>query len=118
MSPCGVYEEGADGPGSYGGADRGVDTGRPRIVEHVGSGPTEADLGVLLKRARELLANPAQGVFEPGIEPAPPVKGLLAPAGDAGLFDLARTAALSGRAGHRRRGNTFNGDPSGAGRGS
>lgn len=49
--------------------------GRQQIVEHVGSAHTEAELGILLERAHELLENPAQGVFELGIEPAPSVKG-------------------------------------------
>lgn len=48
--------------------------GRQRIVEHVGSAHTEAELGVLLERARELLDNPAQGVLELGVEPTPAVK--------------------------------------------
>lgn len=76
--------------------------GRQRIVEHVGSAHTEAELGVLLARARELLENPAQGVLELGVEPTPPVKGLVAPAGDPGLFDIPGTAAPSGRTGPAR----------------
>lgn len=35
--------------------------GRHQIVEHVGFAHTEAELGMLLQRARELLDNPAQG---------------------------------------------------------
>jgi transposase len=76
--------------------------GRQRIVEHVGSAHTEAELGVLLERARELLENPAQGVLELGVEPAPTVKGLVAPAEDPGLFDIAGTDASSGRRGPGR----------------
>lgn len=38
--------------------------GRQCIAEHVGSARTEAELGVLLERARELLEDPAQDVFE------------------------------------------------------
>lgn len=76
--------------------------GRQRIVEHVGSAHTDAELGVLLARARELLENPAQGVLDLGVEPTPPVKGLVAPAGDRGLFGIAGTAAPSGRAGTGR----------------
>jgi hypothetical protein len=71
--------------------------GRQRIVEHVGSAHTEAELGVLLQRARELLENPAQGVLELGVEPTPPVKSLVVPARDPGLFDIASTDASSGR---------------------
>ncbi|MFJ5859349.1 IS1634 family transposase [Pseudarthrobacter oxydans] len=76
--------------------------GRQRIVEHVGSARTEAELGVLLARARELLENPAQGVLELGVEPTPPVLGLVAPAGDPGLFDIPGTAAPAGRTGPAR----------------
>ena len=76
--------------------------GRQRIVEHVGSAHTEAELGVLLARARELLENPAQGVLELGVEPVPPVLGLVAPAGDQGLFDIPGTAAPAGRTGPAR----------------
>ena len=38
--------------------------GRQRIVQHIGSAHTEAELGVLLARARELLEDPAQGVLD------------------------------------------------------
>ena len=76
--------------------------GRQRIVEHVGSAHTEAELGVLLARARELLENPAQGILELGVEPTPPVLGLVARADDPGLFDLAATAEPSGRTGPAR----------------
>ncbi len=37
--------------------------GRQRIVAHVGSAHTEAELGVLLARARTLLEPPGQGVL-------------------------------------------------------
>jgi hypothetical protein len=76
--------------------------GRERIVEHVGSAHTEAELGVLLERARELLENPAQGVLELGVEPTSPVKGLIVPAGSPGLFDIAGTATPPGRGGPGR----------------
>lgn len=75
--------------------------GRQRIVEHVGSAHTEAELGVLLQRARELLENPAQGVLELGVEPEPPVKHLVVPAGPE-LFDIAGTVAPLGRDGPGR----------------
>ena len=39
------------------------DGGRRKIVAHVGSARTEAELGILLERARELLADPAQGAL-------------------------------------------------------
>ncbi|MDE8671061.1 hypothetical protein PY310_21140 [Pseudarthrobacter sp. H3Y2-7] len=76
--------------------------GRQRIMEHVGSAHTEAELGVLLERARELLENPAQGVLELGVERTPPVKNLVAPADNPGLFDIARPAAIPGRKGPAR----------------
>lgn len=64
--------------------------GRQGIVEHVGSALREAELGILLERARELLKNPAQGVLQLDVGPVPPV-------GDPGLFDIPRTAAPAGR---------------------
>ena len=38
--------------------------GRQRIVKHVGSAHTEAELGLLLEQARRLLEDPAQGVLD------------------------------------------------------
>lgn len=52
-----------------------------------GEAHTEAELGVLLERARELLADPAQGVLEFAVEAAPRVTPLLRPAHASGLFD-------------------------------
>jgi len=60
--------------------------GRQRIVKHVGSAHTEAELGVLLARARELLEDPAQGVLDLGIEPRPPVTPLSTSSGEPALF--------------------------------
>ena len=60
--------------------------GRQRIVAHVGSAHTEAELGVLLERARELLSDPAQGVLF-AVEAAPRVTPLARPAEAPGLFD-------------------------------
>jgi Transposase DDE domain len=51
--------------------------GSQRIVKHVGSAHTEAELGVLLERARSLLADPGQGALDLGVEPTPPVVGLV-----------------------------------------
>lgn len=76
--------------------------GRQRIVEHVGSAHTEAELGMLMERARELLDNPAQGVLDLGVEPTPPVKGLVTPVGDPGLFTVPDTATSAGRDGPGR----------------
>jgi len=71
--------------------------GRQRIVEHVGSAQTEAELGVLLERARELLEDPAQGVLDLGIEPTPPVRNLVKPAAEPALFEQAETVEPVGR---------------------
>ena len=76
--------------------------GRQRIVEHVGSAHTEAELGMLLERARELLDNPAQGVLDLGVEPTPLVKGLVASAGDPGLFTGPDAVTSAGRDGPGR----------------
>ena len=40
-------------------------------MTHVGSAHTDAEFGLLLERARELLADPGQGQFELGVEPTP-----------------------------------------------
>jgi hypothetical protein len=55
------------------------DAGRRKIVAHVGSAHTEAELGILIERAREMLTDPAQGTFDLGIEPAVPRARLVAP---------------------------------------
>jgi len=61
--------------------------GRQRIVEHLGSAHTEAELGVLLARARELLEDPAQGSLVLGVEPSAPVASLLTARPGTSLFD-------------------------------
>ena len=76
--------------------------GRQRIVEHVGSAHTEAELGVLLERARELLEDPAQGVLDLGVEPTPRVKSLVEPARGPGLFDAAEPGGPAARDGSGR----------------
>ena len=63
------------------------DGGRRKIVAHVGSAHTEAELGILLERAREMLADPAQGAFDLGIEPAVPRVRLVASPAVPALFD-------------------------------
>jgi hypothetical protein len=63
--------------------------GRQRIVKHVGSAHTEAELGMLLERARGLLVDPAQGLLDFGVEPTPRVRPLVATAGDQGLLEVA-----------------------------
>lgn len=66
--------------------------GGQRVVAHVGSAHTEVELGVLLQKARRLLEDPAQGVFDLDVEPAPPVAGLVSSAARPGLFDAASRA--------------------------
>jgi anti-sigma factor RsiW len=78
------------------------DDGRRKIVAHVGSARTEAELGILIERAREMLADPAQGAFDLGIEPAVPRARLAAPAAAPALFgagprDAAPAVAGPGR---------------------
>ncbi|MBO0853755.1 MAG: IS1634 family transposase [Nocardia sp.] len=51
--------------------------GRRRIVAHVGSAHTEAELGVLLERARDLLEDTGQGMLELGVEPVTRAAGLV-----------------------------------------
>ncbi|MFV2013621.1 MULTISPECIES: hypothetical protein [unclassified Micromonospora] len=63
--------------------------GRRRIVAHVGSAHTEAELGLLVERARELLADPGQGELDLGVAPGAPRATLVGPAGDTGLFEVA-----------------------------
>lgn len=45
--------------------------GRRRIVAHVGSAHTEAELGVLLEQAQQMLADSGQGELELDVEAAP-----------------------------------------------
>ena len=63
------------------------DGGRRKIVAHVGSAHTEAELGILLGRAREMLADPAQGAFDLGIEPAAPPARLVTREAGPALFE-------------------------------
>jgi len=76
--------------------------GRQRIVKHIGSAHTEAELGVLLAQARDLLEDPAQGALDLGVEPAPPVAPLVPPPGRASLFDAAAGAPADARDGPGR----------------
>ncbi|MFC7579879.1 IS1634 family transposase [Schaalia naturae] len=61
--------------------------GRRRIVAHVGSAHTEAELGLLVWRARQLLEDPGQGEFDLGLEPVEPRTRLLGAPRVAALFD-------------------------------
>jgi hypothetical protein len=64
--------------------------GRRRIVAHIGSAHTEAELGLLIERARGLLDDAAQVELDLGVQPGPRRARLISPAGDtaadAGLF--------------------------------
>jgi hypothetical protein len=61
--------------------------GRRRIIAHVGSAHTDAELGLLLQRARKLLDDPAQGELDLGVEPMAVQASLIGPAvGDAVLL--------------------------------
>ncbi|WP_123913672.1 IS1634 family transposase [Georgenia muralis] len=60
--------------------------GRRRIVVHVGSAHTEAELGLLVERARELLDDPGQDQLDLGLEPAAPRTTLIGRPGVAALF--------------------------------
>ena len=61
--------------------------GSRRIVAHVGSAHTEAELGLLLERARELLEDPGQGELDLGVEPVAARTMLIDPPGAAALFE-------------------------------
>jgi hypothetical protein len=76
--------------------------GRQRIVKHVGSAHTEAELGVLLDRARELLEDPEQEVFDLGVEPSPRTVELASEPGDRGLLEAPASRPARGRAGPGR----------------
>lgn len=52
---------------------------RERIIEHVSTAQTKAEIGKLLLRARELLENLGQGVLVLGVEPTLPMQGLITP---------------------------------------
>jgi len=60
--------------------------GRRRIVAHVGSAHTTAELGLLLEHARGLLEDSAQGQFDLGVEPTPWPVSLLCLPGEPALF--------------------------------
>jgi hypothetical protein len=78
------------------------DGGRRKIVAHVGSAHTEAELGILLERARELLADPAQGAFDLGIEPAAPQSRLVTREVSPALFDAGPPGGAPAAAGPAR----------------
>ena len=78
------------------------DGGRRKIVAHVGSAHTEAELGILLERAREMLADPAQGAFDLGIEPAVPRVRLVTREAAPALFDAESRSGAPAAAGPAR----------------
>jgi len=61
--------------------------GRRRIVAHVGSAQTEAELRLPVKRARDLLEDDRQGVLELGIEPRAAKVTLVSAVSEPALFD-------------------------------
>ena len=66
-------------------------------MKHVGSAHTQAELGVLLQRARDLLEDPAQGVLDLDVEATAAVSAVIGPAGTATLFGAATSGQVSGR---------------------
>jgi hypothetical protein len=64
--------------------------GRRRIVAHVGSAHTEAELGLLMQQAQKVLDDPGQGELDLGITPSPVKADLVGPVGsdDEALFSL------------------------------
>ena len=77
--------------------------GRQRVIKHVGSAHTEAELGVLLAKARALLEDPAQGLLDLDVEPALPVARLVTQPAEPALFQVGEVpAAEAERAGPGR----------------
>lgn len=64
-----------------------------RIIAHLGSAHTDAELGILLARARELVEDRDQGQLDLGLEPAEPRAALLGPPADM-LFETAPAAPV------------------------
>lgn len=88
---CGVRQAGADGVGSDGCADCAV---RRRVVKHVGSAHTDAELGVLIAKARELLWDSSQGVLDLDVEPTPPVVRLIEGPAERALLQVGEVAQV------------------------
>lgn len=76
--------------------------GRQRIVKHVGSAHTEAELGLLLEQARDLLSDSRQGVLEFEARAQLLVQQLLESPEPPKLFDGSRPAAAPTRDGAGR----------------
>ena len=72
--------------------------GRQRIVKHLGAAHTDAELGVLLEQAHDLVGDPDQHALDLGVDPAPRVAGLMdAPAAQGSLDLPVATGAMPGR---------------------
>jgi hypothetical protein len=71
--------------------------GRRRIIVHVGSAHTEAELGLLVERARQLLEDPDQGELDLGVEAAAPKTSLIGQADEPALFGDPSAAAVDRR---------------------
>jgi len=78
--------------------------GRRRIVAHLGSAHTEAELGLLVQQARGMLADAGQNAFDLGDEPSPRKARLieLPAAKDEGLFAAAAELVEQFRVGSPR----------------
>ncbi|MGH8938152.1 MAG: IS1634 family transposase, partial [Actinomycetes bacterium] len=76
--------------------------GRERVVEHVGSSHTVAELGVLLERARELLVDPAQEMFDFEVEAVPRTARLMSAPAEPMLLDEPRRDGPADRDGTGR----------------
>ncbi|WP_062292755.1 IS1634 family transposase [Demequina phytophila] len=75
--------------------------GRQRIVRHVGSAHTEAELGILLEQAGQLLGDPDQGALEFDVTPTPLVADLVSPRRD-DLVDVEPRSTAARRDGSGR----------------
>lgn len=71
--------------------------GRQRIVKHLGSAHTEAELGMLLEQARGLLSDPAQDTLDLGVAPTPRVGELVGAPVEQGLLGPAQAAVVERR---------------------
>ena len=68
--------------------------GRQRIVKHLGSAHTQAELGVLLELAQDMLGDESQSELDLGVAPTPHTRELIGPPAPAdGLFGEAAEVA-------------------------
>jgi len=70
--------------------------GRRRIVAHVGSAHTEAELGLLLEHARDLLEDAAQEQLDLDVEPTPIPVRLSTESGEPALFAAPGSSSTPG----------------------